>query len=257
MDNSRGPSSNRRNKPQDQQTPESRTVERPGSNRGYQNGDTYPASILASSRGPLERLAHLARIIETFTPEISAIETEFGGELDREKDIERLNHTVETLTSSKGAELERLKRENISLKAEQEACKKEKEKCQTIEAELRFKSEETDARRKQEHEKKVQEDEVKSQKQLDARRAELEAKIKAEVRDAENKSKKLSAEKKKLSAEKDELKTSLSEVREELKTENRKNTLAFKGLEDERASLQKELEEVKFEFPVEGKPVEY
>ena len=250
MENSRGPSSKRRNKPQDQQTQESRTVERPGSSRGYQNGDPYPASVLASSRGTLERLAHLARYLESFIPDISAIETEFGEELDKEKDIQRLERTVEALTSSRCEELERLKRENVLLKAEQEACKQEKKKCQTIEAELRSQSEETDARRKKEYEKKLQEDKVKSQKQIDARRAELEAEIKAKVRDAENESKKLSAEN-------DHLKTSLSEVSEELKTENRKNTLAFKGLEDERASLQRELEQVKLEFPVEGKPVEY
>ena len=251
MDNSRGSSSKRRNKPQDQQTQESRSIDRPSSSRSYQNGDQNPASILASSRSSLERLAHLAKYLESsFLPDISSIEEECGTELDREKEIERLSHTVETLTSSKGKELEDLRKENTSLKNGQQDCLQEKERCQTLQAELRLRSEENDARREQEHKKRLQEDKAKSQKHLDTRKVELEAEIMAKVRNAENQSKNLSLEN-------DDLKKSLLEVREELKTEKKRDTLAFKGLEKEYASLAKELEQVKFEFPVEGKPVDY
>ena len=248
-DNARAPSSKRRNKSQDQQNQEPRVIDRLGSNRGYQNGD-HPANVLASSRDALERLASIAKCIETFIPEMNTIEADYGGEIDREKKIQKLSDTVETLTTSKHEELEGLRRENTSLKAEQEACRQEKENYQKIQAELRSRSDEIEARRKQEHETKLQEDKIKSQKQMDARKAELEAEIKTKVRDAENQSKKLSGEK-------DELKKSLSEAREELKTEKRRDTLALKGLENENALLAKELEQVKFEFPVEGKPVEY
>lgn len=249
-DNSRGPSSKRRNKPQDQQTQEFRTIDRPDSNRGYQNGDDHPASVLASHRAALERLASVAKHLESFIPDISTFETEYGEEMDREKKIQILSHTVETLTSSKSEELERLRRENASLKAGEEACLQEKEKYQTIQAELRSRSDQNDARRKQEYETKLQEDKIKSQKQIDARKAELEAEIKAKVRDAENQSKKLSVQN-------DDLKKILSEVRVEMKTEKRRDTLALKALEDEHALLAKELEQVKHEFPVEGRPVEY
>ena len=243
-DNSR-PSSKRRNKPQEQQTQESRAIDRSGSNR-YQNGDYDPARVLASHRATLERLASVAKHLESFVPEISIIETEFEEEIDREKEIQRLSHTVETLMSSKSEELERLRKENASLKADQEACVQEKEKCQTIQAELRSRSDETDARRKQEYETKLQ----KSQKQIDVKKAELEAELKGKARDAEKESKKLSDQN-------DDLKESLKEVKAEMKAELRKDSLALQQLDDKNASLAKELEQVKNEFPVEGKPVEY
>ena len=250
MESSRGPSSKRRNKIQDQQSLESRSFDRSDSNRGYQNGDQHPASVLASLRGPLERLANIAKCVENFLPEMAAIEADYGGEIDRETEIEKLNHTVEKLTLSKGEELKSLERENASLKAGQEACRQEKEKFQTAQDELRSRSDKNDARREQEHKKRLEEDKIKTQKHIETKTAELEAEIKAKVRDAQNESKKLRIEN-------EDLKKSLSEVSEELKTENRKDALAFKGLEKECASLAKELEQVKSEFPVEGKPVDY
>ena len=249
-DNSRGPSSKRRNKPQDQQNQESKSIDRLDSNRGYQNGDQHPASVLASHRHTLDRLANVAKYLESFLPDVRIIEAECREEMDKDQEIEKLRHTVETLSSSKVEELERLKKENTSLEAEREACLQEKEKCQTIQAELRSQSAKNDAQKAQEYETKFQEDKVKSQKQFDAKKAELEASIKAKVRDAENQSKKLSAQK-------DDLEKSLSEVKAELKTEKRRDTLALKGLESLNASLSKELEQVKSEFPVEGESVEY
>lgn len=249
---SRSASTKRRSKASDQlDNQPSESTDSLVSGRGNPNGVQHPAIVLASSQDALKRLAGIAQYLEsTLLSDIKTIEGNCGIEIDKEKEIEKLNNAVETLMYKKKKEVESLEQENRELKDGEEACRQERERCLNMQAELKASSAEAEARVKEEYETKLQEEKSKAQKQIKTKKAELEIENRQKMQDAENQSKELSARN-------DALMENLSAAEEKLKAKKTKHARELKSIELELAEKTSDLEQVKREFPVEGQSVEY
>ena len=219
------------------------------------HGDTEepgnPAATLASCNGALQRLAGIARYFESsFNGDINMVERDYGAEMDRENEIQRLREDVKTLTHAKDERLENLRHEIRELKAGQEACNQERERCRTMQAELEDHHTQAEAEREKEYQRKLQDEKAKLQKSMKAKKAEIEAGSRETIRELESRIANLSTTSEKL-------KQSLSAAEEKLKDKKIKHARVEKSLQEENDNLRVELKQVKSEFPVEGQPVRY
>ena len=219
------------------------------------HGDTEeagnPAATLASCNGALQRLAGLARYFESsFNQDINLVEEDYGTEMDRENEIQRLRGDVKTLTHAKDERLENLQYENEELKAREGACDRERQRCQTIQAELEEKYIQAEAEMEKGCQRKIQDEKAKLQKSMKVKKAEIEAGSREKIRELENQCANLSATNEKLNQ-------SLSAAEEKLKDKKMKHARVEKSLEEENEKLRVELKQVTSEFPVEGQPVQY
>lgn len=202
------------------------------------------AAILASCKGPLQRLANIARYFElSFSQDISIVEGDYGPEMDREKEIQRLTGVVETLIYAKDERLEDLQHEIEELRASEEDCNQEREKYQTMRTELEEQHTLKEAERDKEYKHKLQ-------KSVRAKIAEIEAGSKEKTQELQN-------QVTSLSAKNEELEQSLSAAEEKLKSKKIKHDRVEKSLEGENEQLKAELRQLKSEFPVEGQSVQY
>lgn len=203
-----------------------------------------PAAILASYNGPLQRLADIARYLElSFSHDIAIVEEDYGAEMDRENEIQRLMSVVETLTHAKDERLEALQRQIKDLKASEVDCNKERARFQTIRKDLEEKHAKNEAERDKEFKQKLQ-------KSVRVKSAEIEAGSKDKIQELEKQITSLSATNKKLEQ-------SLSTAEEKLKTKKTRHAIVEKSLMEEIEKLKVELKEVKSELPVEGQSAQY
>ena len=203
-----------------------------------------PAAILASCNGPLQRLANIARYLESsFSQDITMVEAVFGTAMDRENEIQRLTGVVETLTYAKDERLEDLQQEIQELKASEEDCNRERERYQATRTELEQQHSRAEAERDREYKQKVQ-------KLVKAKIAEIEVGNKEKIQELEKKVASLSATNK-------IVEQSLSEAEEKLKIKKKKHERVEKSLEEENERLKAELRQWKSEFLVEGQSVQY
>ena len=201
------------------------------------------AARLASCNGSLQRLANIARYLESFSQDIAVVEGDFGPEMDRENEIQRLTRVVETLTYARDERLEDVQQEIQELKANEEECNRERERYQTMRKELEEQHTQKEAEREKEYQQKLQ-------KLVRAKSAEIEARSKEKIQELENKIADLSAKNEKLEQ-------SLSAAEEKLKTKKIKYDRLEKSREGEIEQLKVELRQWKSEFPVEGQSVQY
>ncbi|KAL8670545.1 MAG: hypothetical protein Q9168_004924 [Polycauliona sp. 1 TL-2023] len=206
------------------------------------HGDTEdpgnPAATLASCNGALQRLAGIARYFESsFNEDISMVERDYGAEMDREDEIQRLRRDVKTLTHAKDERLENLQYENEKLKAGEETCKQERARCQTIRAELEEQHIQAEAEREKEHNRKFQDEKAKLQKSMKVKKAEIEAGSRETIRELENRIENLSTANEKL-------KQSLSAAEEKLKDKKIKHARVEKSLQEENDNLRVELKQI-------------
>lgn len=133
------------------------------------------AVALASSHGALRRLADIAHYMNpSFVYDISIVEADYGGEIEREKEIRRLKEALSALTHSKCEETEQLRRENKKIKDEQEACDQQRTIYQTKREDLEAEHREAEARREEEYRKMTRDDKARTQKYITAKEAEIE-----------------------------------------------------------------------------------
>ena len=219
------------------------------------HGDTEepgnPATTLASCNGALQRLADIARYFESsFNQDIHEVEGDYGTEMDRENEIQRLKGEVKILTHAKDERLENLRHEIRELKAGQEACNQERERCRTMQAELEEQHTQAEAKREKECQRKLQDEKAKLLKSTKAKKAEIEAGSRETIREMETQIANLSTKN-------ENLKQSQSVAEEKLKDKKIKHARVEKSLEEENEKLRVELKQVKSEFPIEGQPVQY
>ena len=208
-------------------------------------------AILAASNGALQRLADIARYVESsFNREIDVIEGVYGADMDQEKEIRRLNEALETLTHVKSEKMENLEHENRDLKAGQEACSQEREKCRTIQAELEEQYTKAEAEREKDYKQKLQEERTKFQKSTKAMKAEIDIESKERVQELQDRIEKLSATN-------ENLEQRLSAAKEKLEAKKTRHARVEKSLEDENKNIKAELKQIKSEFPVKGQPVQH
>ena len=214
-----------------------------------------PAAILASCNGSLQRLAHMARYFElSFSQDMAIVEEDYGTEMDRENEIQRLIGVVKTLTHAKDERLEALQHEIEDLKASEVDYNREIERYHKIRKELEEEHNRNEAEREKEHNQNEAEREEeykqKLKKSVKAKTAEIEAGSKDKTRDLE---KQVAS----LSATTEKLEQSLSAAEEKLKNKKTKHALVEKSLLEENEKLKVELKEMKSEFPVEGHSAQY
>ncbi len=219
------------------------------------HGDTdepgNPATTIASCNGALQRLAGIARYFESsFNQDINEVEGDYGTEMDRENEIQRLRGEVKTLTHAEDERLENLRHEIRELEAGQEACNQERERCRTMQAELEEQHTQAETKREKEYQRKFQDEKAKLQKSTKVKKAEIEAGSRETIQELENQIANLSAIN-------ENLKQSLSAAEEKLKDKKIKHARVEKSLEEENEKLRVELKQVKSEFPIEGQPVQY
>ncbi len=230
---------------------DSRSINSLVSRRGNTEESQTPTSILASTSGALERLAGIVKFFESsYSYDVNMVEGVYGMEMDREKEIQRLTVSLETLTHLKSAETENLRHENVELKAEQEACQEERKRCQMMQVELEARHAVAEASRKEEFERDLREEKAKLQKHVKVKKAEIEAESKQKVRELEKQNEKLSTTNQKLE-------TLLSTANEKLDTKKIRHARERKALEEDNEKLGAELKQVKSEFPVEVQPAQY
>ena len=203
-----------------------------------------PAAILASCNEPLQRLADIARYLQSsFSQDIAIVEENYGTEMDRENEIQRLMGVVATLTHAKNERLETLQNEIEELKASEVDCSQERERYQKKRKEL----EEDHNRKETEREKEYKQ---KFQKSVKARSAEIEA-------GSKDKTQALEKQVANLSAINGKVEQDLSAAEEKLKNKKIKHALVEKSLMEEIDKLKIELKEIKSELPVEGQSAHY
>ena len=203
-----------------------------------------PAAILASCNGPLQRLANIARYFElSFSQDITIVEGDYGPEMDRENEIQRLTGVVETLTHAKDERLEQVQRELKELKAGEEDCNRKRETYQMRRTELEEQHTRKEAEREKEYKHKLQ-------KSVKVKIAEIEAESKEKTQELQNQVTSLSATTK-------ELKKSLLATEDKLDHKKKKHAREVASLENENEQLKVELQQVKSEFPVDGQSVQY
>ena len=203
-----------------------------------------PAAILASYNGPLQRLANMARFFElSFSQDIAIVEEDYGTEMDRENEIQRLMGVVEILTHAKDERVEALRHEIKDLKATEVECNRERARYQTIRKELEEEHTRNEAERDKEYKHKLQ-------KSVRAKTAEIEAGSKEKTQELE---KQIAS----LSATNIRLEQSLSAAEEKLKDKKIRHARVEKSLMEENEKLRVELKEIKSELPVEGQSAQY
>ena len=199
-----------------------------------------PAAILASCNGPLQRLANIARYFElSFSQDITIVEGDYGPEMDRENEIQKLRGVVKTLIHAKDERLEEVQHELKELKAGEEDCNRKRETYQMRRTELEEQHTRNEAEKEKEYRQKLQ----KSVRVI-------EAESKEKTQELGNKIASLSTANK-------NLEQSLSAAEEKLKNKKKKHARVVESLENENGHLKGELEQVKSEFPVEGQSVQY
>ncbi len=248
----RGGSSKRRTTPSDQTKDQQfGSFNSPDLSRGDNEQPQTPAAVLASSNGALQRLAGIAQYFESsFGHDINMVEGAYGIEMEKENEVKRLNQTVETLTHIKSKEMENLRHENTELKAGQEACDWERKRCQEMKEELIAQHDEAEASRQEENKRKLQEEKAKLQKHVKVIKAEIEEEHKHRVRKVEDHNEQLSAMNK-------ELEQRSSAAEEKLEMKKIRHARVERSLEEENMKLTAELKQVKAEFPIEKRPIEY
>ena len=223
---------------------EVRPVNGLGVNHGGFEEHQNPAAILASCNQSLQRLANMARYFEfSFSQDIAIVEEDYGADMDRENEIQRLMGVVETLTHAKDERLEALQHEIKDLKASEVDCNRERARYQKIRKELEEEHNRKEAEREKEYKQKVQ-------KAMKAKCAEVE-------NGSKNKIQELEKQVASLSATTEKLEQSLSAAEEKLKTKKTKHALVVESLMEKIEKLEVELKEIKSEFPVEGQSAQY
>ena len=223
---------------------EVRPVNGLGVNDGGFEEHQNPAAILASFNGPLQRLANIAKYIESsFSQDIAIVEEDYGTEMDRENEIQRLMGVVETLTHAKEERVEALQHEIEELKAREVDCTREREKYQKKRKELEEEYNRKEAEIETEYKQKFQ-------KSMKVKSAEIEAGSKDKTQGLEKQVASLSATNKKLEQ-------NLSAAEEKLKNKKIKHALVEKSLMEEIDKLRVEVKELRSELPVEGQSAQY
>lgn len=203
-----------------------------------------PAAILASCHGPLQRLAGIARYFESsFSQDIAIVEEDYGTEMDRENEIQRLMGVVKTLTYAKDERLEVLQHEIEELKASEVDYNRERDRYQKIRKELEEEHNQKEAEREKEYKQKLQ-------KSVRAKSAEIEA-------GSKDKTQALEKQVASLSATIEKLEQNLSAAEEKLKNKKTKHALVEESLMQKIEKLEAELKEIKSEYPVEGQSAQY
>ena len=214
------------------------------------NVDRSLALRLSSSGVALQRFADLAQLFSSpsFLNDLDDIERDYGREIDKMKEVERLNLVITKLTHTRSEEVDDLRTEIARLQTQEAACRSERESCQKMRADMQADKAAADAERKQLYEKKVQEDKAKAKKELDTKKAEMEAEFKKQTQDVKARSQELLAEKQKLKQEIVEL----QEIAKERETSHKWEML---GLKSEHEKVGSELSQLKSEFPTGGQPL--
>ena len=223
---------------------EVRPVNGLGVNHGGFEEHQNPAATLASCNESLQRLANMARYFEwSFSQDMAIVEEDYGTEMDRENEIQRLLGVVETLTHAKDERLGVLQHEIEDLKASEVDCNRERARYQKIRKELEEEHNRNEAEREKEYKQKFQ-------KSVKAKTAEIEAGSKNKTQELEKQVASLSATNKKLEQ-------NSSAAEEKLKDKKITHALVKKSLMEEMEKLKVELKEIKSEFPVEGQSAQY
>ena len=223
---------------------EVRPVNGLGVNDGGFEEHQNPAAILASFNGPLQRLANIARYFESsFSQDIAIVEEDYGTEMDRENEIQRLMGVVETLTHAKDERVEVLQHEIEELKASEVDYNRERDKYQKIRKELEEEHNRNEAEREKEYKQKLQ-------KSVRAKSAEIEA-------GSKDKTQALEKQVASLSATIEKLEQNLSAAEEKLKNKKIRHAVVEESLMEKIEKLEAELKEIKSEYPVEGQSAQY
>lgn len=209
-----------------------------------------PIAVIASSSGPLQRLAEIAKYFSSFTYDMQVVEDVYGPEIEKETTIRKLTETVELLTHFKSEELEKLRHENQELLAGRETCQQEKKKCQEITEKLEAENAIAEAGRQKESDRKVQEEITQLEKAFKTRKTDYEDGTNKKIRKVEDNLAKVSSIH-------TELNKRYKEVEEKLKKEKKQWARLEKSLEGDIEQLTEELKQMKAHFPVDGQPVEY
>ena len=209
-----------------------------------------PIALLAHSSGAIQRLADVAQYFRSFTHDVKVVEEDYGDEIDNVTEIRRLKETVEVLTHSKSEEMERLRHQNEELLAEKRSYQEDKKQGLEMKEKLETHYALLDATRQEESKKKLQDEKIKLHKQVNTKKAEFEEEVKQKFREVEEKHVQLSATNA-------ELKQRSLEAEEKLEKKKKIHTLTKNSLIDTNKNLSEQLTQVKAEFPIEGKPVEY
>ena len=209
-----------------------------------------PDVVLGHSSTSLQRLASVARFFESYTRDIQVVEHAYEVEMERENKIRTLHETVQTLTHSKSEEVEKLRQENQKLLAEQAACQKVEKESREIIEKLEIQSAKADAERQEKSKQKLQEKMVELDKAFKIEKAKIEKEAKQKAEE----SKKTKA---KLSEKNVELENRCSEAEKKLEMKKKGHKLALRGLENMNEKLTQDLEDIKSDFPIEGKSIEY
>lgn len=204
-----------------------------------------PAAILASSHGALQRLADIVQYFQSsFIYDISMIEEDYRTEIDRQKEIRRLNDTIETLTRMKNENMNKLRRENEELQVNQEASQKEKKTYQEMKEELKAQHITAEAEREKDYGQNLQDEKVKLHKILKTKKAEIEAESEKRVNELKKQSEKLFKKNQ-------ELIQRLSKVESKLKQKKIRHVRVKKSLKKENKKLTAKLKNITSEFSVE------